>query len=759
MHIAGTDTDSQSTGSAGKNRPGVRVVTWEAALSVLRKYSVPDRERPQVLGLSEKDAEAAFRQHDNGNKGYLTESEWRHLCASMHITDVVEEKEHALQLVDFDRLSTLDVSGNRTDVPLYSRIADLAGDATERIIRFLEGFISGGVAGAVSKTVIAPGDRVKIIYQVDPNRQFSLRAAFKTGKRIVEKGGILSLWNGNGATMLRIVPYASITFLSFERYHDAFKWSLGIDEASLASMDAKQRSEAKKWSVLARFLAGSFAGATSTALTYPLDFMRARYAAHWDPLHPRYPSYYTAFGEVIRLEGWRTLYRGLTPTLVGIMPYAGSSFACFETVKQQLVARQNLKSDAELPVYQRLIAGSFSGLVAQSLTYPLDIVRRRMQVHPDKYATVLQALVEIYRHEGLRNGLYKGLAMNWIKGPIAVSCSFTVNDLVKHRIRTYHTRVVEAESDTAVNRLTLVEKCLCGGVAGAVAKFWAAPLDRMKIMYALGRAASDEHTWGRDGFKVMAELYQETPHMWQGAGAMMTRVVPYAALTYASFEFFEGRARRLMFTRDSNFATHFVGGAFAASLATVCLHPLDLLRTRNAAFTGDRRYASYKSALADLYRGGAAAMFEGVKPSILGIAPTAGLGFALYFHIRDSYECDTFMKRLAAGAFAGVVAQTATYPLNVIRRRAQVDHAVDTSILRSLTSSSSGLYSGLYHRMPLGWVLGATTVGLSFAINDTCIEGLLAFKQQVRESVWPKHLREAIGQSKPHHQQQQSTPA
>merc|ERR1711920_666268 len=117
---------------------------------------------------------------------------------------------------------------------------------------------------------------------------------------------------------------------------------------------------------------------------------------------------------------------GLRPTLLGIVPYAGISFCMFETLKVRLAHWQGLSSDKNLPASYRLGAGSFSGLVAQSLTYPLDIVRRRMQVRPDMYRHELHAF-SITRSEGLR-GLYKGLTMNWIKGPIAVGISFTVND-------------------------------------------------------------------------------------------------------------------------------------------------------------------------------------------------------------------------------------------------------------------------------------------------------------------------------------------
>merc|ERR1711957_599507 len=104
---------------------------------------------------------------------------------------------------------------------------------------------------------------------------------------------------------------------------------------------------------------------------------------------------------------------------------AGISFCMFETLKVRLKEMQGLSSSKDLPVSSRLGAGAISGLVAQSLTYPLDIVRRRMQVHPDMYKHEVHAFLTIVRTEKLV-GLYKGLTMNWIKGPIAIGMSFAI---------------------------------------------------------------------------------------------------------------------------------------------------------------------------------------------------------------------------------------------------------------------------------------------------------------------------------------------
>lgn len=125
----------------------------------------------------------------------------------------------------------------------------------------------------------------------------------------------------------------------------------------------------------------------------------------------------------------RGFYSGVGASLIGILPYAGTSFMCFETLKSYITEKKHHWSTID-----KLACGAIAGLVAQTSTYPLEVVRRRMQVHgSDVFGGlgVLQSMIHVARTEGIRNGLYKGVTMNWIKGPLAVAVSFTVNDCIK----------------------------------------------------------------------------------------------------------------------------------------------------------------------------------------------------------------------------------------------------------------------------------------------------------------------------------------
>lgn len=85
-----------------------------------------------------------------------------------------------------------------------------------------------------------------------------------------------------------------------------------------------------------------------------------------------------------------------------------------------------------------MIFGACAGLIGQSASYPLDVVRRRMQTagvtgHPR--TSIARTMCTIVREEGAVRGLYKGLSMNWLKGPIAVGISFTTFDLMQILLR------------------------------------------------------------------------------------------------------------------------------------------------------------------------------------------------------------------------------------------------------------------------------------------------------------------------------------
>uniref|UniRef100_A0A8D8A1V0 Mitochondrial coenzyme A transporter SLC25A42 n=1 Tax=Culex pipiens TaxID=7175 RepID=A0A8D8A1V0_CULPI len=278
--------------------------------------------------------------------------------------------------------------------------------------------IAGATAGALAKTTIAPLDRTKINFQINKDVPYSFRAALLFLQKTYTHEGFLALWRGNSATMARIIPYSAIQFTAHEQWRKLLQVDLHDD--------TKVR----------RFMAGALAGITSQSLTYPLDLARARMA-----VTDKYSGYRTlreVFVKIWQCEGPRTLYRGYWATILGVIPYAGTSFFTYDTLKKEYY---KYTGDSSPNTVISLVFGATAGVIGQSSSYPLDIVRRRMQTTgvtahcADRYLTIGTTLAKIYREEGFIRGFYKGLSMNWIKGPIAVGISFATYDHIRHFLR------------------------------------------------------------------------------------------------------------------------------------------------------------------------------------------------------------------------------------------------------------------------------------------------------------------------------------
>uniref|UniRef100_A0A672YY81 Solute carrier family 25 member 42 n=1 Tax=Sphaeramia orbicularis TaxID=375764 RepID=A0A672YY81_9TELE len=268
----------------------------------------------------------------------------------------------------------------------------------------LDSLLCGAFAGAVAKTVIAPLDRTKIIFQVSSQR-FSAKVNLSLFHINKSEGWAARLWRGNSATMVRVIIWAT---------------TMGYQGKALPPFP--------------RFL--RITGRTTAAmLTYPLDMVRARMAVTAKEM---YSNIMHVFVRISQDEGIKTLYRGFTPTILGVIPYAGITFFTYETLKK--LHTEKTKRSQPYPV-ERLAFGACAGLIGQSASYPLDVVRRRMQtagVTGSSYSTILGTMREIVTHEGVVRGLYKGLSMNWVKGPIAVGVSFTTFDITHNFLLKLH---------------------------------------------------------------------------------------------------------------------------------------------------------------------------------------------------------------------------------------------------------------------------------------------------------------------------------
>ncbi|CAI7627360.1 unnamed protein product [Penicillium glandicola] len=296
---------------------------------------------------------------------------------------------------------------------------------TRNLDFILRNGLAGGIAGCAAKTIVAPLERIRILFQTSHSHfvQYSTRwdGLIKAARYIRTTYGISALFKGHSASLVRVFPYAGINFLAYEQFRAAIIPS--------PEKEAPGR----------RFLCGSMAGATSTLVTYPLELIRTRLAFE---TVQKNPSSWLGISRKIYFEGggggFSNLYRGIAPTMLGIIPYAGTSFLAHDLLRDWLrtpaLAPYTLesRSSTRLTAVAQLSCGAVAGIVAQTISYPIDIVRRRMQVGSvvNTQSGILETAKGIFLERGVR-GFYVGLTIGYVKMAPMVATSFYVYDRMK----------------------------------------------------------------------------------------------------------------------------------------------------------------------------------------------------------------------------------------------------------------------------------------------------------------------------------------
>ncbi|KAL6519459.1 hypothetical protein OROGR_018779 [Orobanche gracilis] len=270
-------------------------------------------------------------------------------------------------------------------------------------------FAAGAIAGAAAKTVTAPLDRVKLLMQTHGLRIGQNAAkngiGFIEALTLIGKGeGIKGYWKGNLPQVIRVIPYSAVQLFAYDTYKKLFRGNDG------------------KLFIIGRLAAGACAGMTSTLVTYPLDVLRLRLV-----VEPGYKTMTQVGLNMLREEGLASFYNGLGPSLIGIAPYIAVNFCIFDLVKKALPEEYQKRTETSLAT------ALVSATAATLICYPLDTVRRQMQMKGSPYMTVLDAIQGIVARDGLM-GLYRGFVPNALKTLPNSSIRLTTFDAVKRLI-------------------------------------------------------------------------------------------------------------------------------------------------------------------------------------------------------------------------------------------------------------------------------------------------------------------------------------
>lgn len=258
------------------------------------------------------------------------------------------------------------------------------------------------------------------------------------------------MFKGHSATLLRIFPYAGVKFLAYEQIR-----------ARVIKNKAQETP-------VRRFVSGSLAGMMSVFFTYPLEVIRVRLAFETNqharsnlssivrkiyseqaprvhqPSNPIAATATQVVDTVTPRSGLPNFFRGFTPTLLGMIPYAGASFLAHDLMSDFMrlpalapyttlpnTSREETSTSthkpAQLRYWAELSTGGIAGFVSQTVSYPLEVIRRRMQVGgvvgDGHRLSIAEVARRIYLERGYK-GFFVGLTIGYVKVVPMVAVSF-----------------------------------------------------------------------------------------------------------------------------------------------------------------------------------------------------------------------------------------------------------------------------------------------------------------------------------------------
>jgi len=273
--------------------------------------------------------------------------------------------------------------------------------------------ISGGLAGAVSRTATAPLDRIKVLLQagcaVGGHKVTSVRGVFRF---IYDEGKFKAFYRGNGTNIIKIAPETAIKFWAYENM------KLVLTHNHLQPL-----------SIFDRFVAGAIAGLTAQFCIYPLEITKTRLAISKPG---EYKGIAHCLSQIVAREGPWALYKGLLPALSGVVPYSGVDLTVYSLLRDLYDRHYPYNNPSAVTL---LACGAISSSCGQLVAYPLVVIRTRMQVQgmedrPVVYTGMLDCLKKIYASEGIR-GFYRGILPNFMKAIPAISISYLVYEKTK----------------------------------------------------------------------------------------------------------------------------------------------------------------------------------------------------------------------------------------------------------------------------------------------------------------------------------------
>lgn len=316
--------------------------------------------------------------------------------------------------------------------------------------------------------------------------------------------------------------------------------------AKTASISSKKEVSLSNHKQFASLIAGGIAGSFSATITCPMEVVKTHLQASKGgsevALTAKGP--FSVARNIARAEGFRGFFRGLFPTLIGILPARATYFWAYSTTKSSLSNRFGESSIVHM------LAAAAAGISSNTLTNPIWLMKSRVQLqagasagNPMVYRGYGDAMVRIFREEGI-GGFFKGLTASYW-GVTEGALHFVVYERLKARLIEENKRKISrgeylrsAGPLPDPERLTSVQYLS----AAALSKLFASAATYPHEVVRLRMREQPKFIGAVPKYRGMIQSLRVIAReegrkgLYAGMGTHLARVVPNAALMFFTYE-------------------------------------------------------------------------------------------------------------------------------------------------------------------------------------------------------------------------------
>lgn len=280
----------------------------------------------------------------------------------------------------------------------------------EKKVNPLINLAAGGISGAVSKTITAPLEKVKLAIQTQDSNPRIISGEMKRYNgmgdcfsRHISELGPQSLWRGNVANCVRYVPTAACNLMFKDTIKRIFPtFNKNTDFAKFA---------------MTQIASGALAGGITNTLVYPLIYVRTALGADIGQVK-MYNGIADCLSKTVKQNGVASLYNGIGPSSIGIVVYRGVQFGLQDSLK---AFNPWQKDTTMMAIFSKFMVAQVAVASSGIAAYPLDTLQRRLQNEATKpkaeqmYNGMSDCFAKILKTEGPK-GFFKGALANVFRG-------------------------------------------------------------------------------------------------------------------------------------------------------------------------------------------------------------------------------------------------------------------------------------------------------------------------------------------------------